>query len=299
MDTHRGKEGGDKVHESGCMALRNIGSTPQGQRAVGPKGLKAITDGVEHYYDTPGIVKSSLGVLCNLCVLGMNGAAFIETGKLKLWNKIYDDAVNQYPIRLGCAAMIHNLASKEESCVLLAVNQDGHDLIIGKMLKDSPSDSALFANTLKAVAAMMFTLPQNKQLKVKCMTMMIEAGILEIFNQTLKQSKNKELEELVATITVSIVQTSIPLAQRVADSETPQYLVGCLDNPTPQTQHCSMSIYFYVTDNYQNQNKLIKAGLLPFLCSDWYSKYAKDDTIRIGLSLILKLIGNTKNYDDF
>ena len=43
------------------MALRNIGSTPEGQAAVGPKGLKAIIDGVEEYYNTEGAVKSSLG----------------------------------------------------------------------------------------------------------------------------------------------------------------------------------------------------------------------------------------------
>ena len=54
----------------------------------------------------------------------------------------------------------------------------------------------------------MYTLPPNKQLKIQSMTKMIEAGCLEIFNKTLKQSKNKELEELIATITVSIVQTS-------------------------------------------------------------------------------------------
>jgi len=175
------------------MALRNIGSTPQGQAAVGPKGLKAITDGVEAYYNTTGAVKSSLGVLCNLCVLGTNGAAFIESGKLVLWTKIYDDSVNAYPIRLGCAAMIHNLASKKESVVLLAVNEDGLKLIINKMLTDAPHDSALFANTLKAVAAIMFTLPQNKQLKVQCMTKMIDAGLLKLFNETLKQSKKQRI----------------------------------------------------------------------------------------------------------
>eukprot|EP01083_Nonionella_stella_P085882 238281_1 len=297
MDAHRGKDGGDKVHQAGSMAIRNIGSTPQGQATVGPRGLKAITDGCEHYYDTPGLVKGSLGVLCNLCVHGPNGAAFIETGKLVLWNKIYDDAANAYPIRLGCAAMLHNLASRKEPAVLLAVNKEGLELIIGKILKDAPHDSSLFANTLKATAALMYTLPQNKQLKVRAFTMMIEAGLLQIFNKTLKESKNRELEELIATITVSIVQTSIPLAQKVADEDTPEFLVGCLDNPTPQTQHCCMSIWFYVTDSYNNQRELIKAGLIQFLASEWYGQYIKDDTIRIGLSLILKMIGNTKNYD--
>lgn len=140
------------------MALRNIGSTPQGQAAVGPRGLKAITDGVEHYFETPGIIKSSMGVLCNLCVLGTNGKAFIETGKLELWTKIYDDAVNQYPIRLGVAAMIHNLASKQEATVLLAVNDVGLNLIIGKILKDAPHDSALFGNTLKGIYTLYISL---------------------------------------------------------------------------------------------------------------------------------------------
>eukprot|EP01083_Nonionella_stella_P199366 731113_1 len=298
MNTHRGKDGGDKIHESACMAIRNIGSTPQGQAKVGQKGLKAITDGVQHYFDTDGLVKSSLGVLCNLCVYGPNGAAFIESGQLTLWTRIYDAAVNQYPIRLGCAAMIHNLASKKESVILLAVHKEGLNLIISKMLSDAPHDSALYANTLKAVAALMFTLPPNQPLKMEAMNAMIDAGLLKIFNQTLKDSKNRELEELIATIVVSMVQTSIPIAQRVADEDTPEFLVGCLNNPTPQTQHCCMSIWFYVTDNYKNQSELIKAGLIRFLAGNWYTQYVKDDTIRIGLSLILKLLGNTKNYDE-
>ena len=39
--------------------------------------------------------------------------------------------------------------------------------------------------------------------------------------------------------------------------------------------------------------------MLDFLGGDWYRQGTKDDTLRIGLSLILKLIGNTKNYDAF
>lgn len=38
MDAHRGKEDGQKVHESACMAIRNIASSPEGQAAVGPAG---------------------------------------------------------------------------------------------------------------------------------------------------------------------------------------------------------------------------------------------------------------------
>jgi len=241
-----------------------------------------------------------LAVLCNLCVEPNNGAAFIESGTLKLWNRIYDDNEAQLPIRLACAAMIHNLASKPQPCALLAVNDDALALIISKILKQAPHDSALFGNTLKALAALMFTLPQNnKQLKVTAMGKMMDAGLLEIFNATLKASKDRELEELVATITVSIVQTSIPLAQRVAEGETPGFLVRCLDAPTAQTQHVCLSIWFYVTDQYKNQSALIGQGLLQFLSGEWYAKGAKDDTLRIGLSLILKLIGNTKNYDAF
>lgn len=151
---------------------------------------------------------------------------------------------------------------------------------------------------LKACAALMYKLPQNKQLKIKAMTKMIDKGILQIFNNTLKNSKNRELEELVATITVSIVQTSIPLAQKVADGDTPEYLVGCLDNPTRQTIHCCLATWFHITDNYKNQKELINAGLLKFLCTNWYYN-VEDDSIRIGLSLIVKLIANTKNYDAF
>lgn len=196
MDTHRGKDGGEKVHESASMAIRNIATTPEGQAAVGPTGLKAILDGVEVYYKTAEIVKSSLGVLCNLCALGSNGAAFIKSGALKLWTKIYDDAQNQMALRQGCIIMMNNLSSSKESCVMLAVDEEGLALIIGKMLKDSPPDSPLFANALKAVAALTFTLPKdNKQLKVESMSKMIGVGLLEIFNQTLKHCKNRELQE--------------------------------------------------------------------------------------------------------
>ena len=94
----------------------------------------------------------------------------------------------------------------------------------------------------------MFTLPQNnKKLKVQSMGQMMDAGLLDIFNATLKESKDRELEELVATITVSLVQTSVALAQRVAEGGTPSFLVRCLDRPTAQTQHVCMSIWFYVT----------------------------------------------------
>jgi len=176
---------------------------------------------------------------------------------------------------------------------------DGLSLIINKMLTDAPHDSALFANTLKAVAAIMFTLPPNKQLKVDSMSKMIDAGLLKIFNATLRASKNRELEELICTVVVSIVQTSIALAQRVVDGQTTEQMVVALNNPSAQTLHCCMSSWFYVTDNYKNQKQLIDAGLLKFLCNEWYAQYVKDDTIRIGLSLCLKLIGNTKNYDAF
>jgi len=76
-------------------------------------------------------------------------------------------------------------------------------------------------------------------------------------------------------------------------------MVHALKNPSPQTLHCCMSTWFYVTDNYKNQVELINAGLLKFLSDSWYTKYVKDDTIRIGMSLCVKLIGNTKNYDAF
>merc|ERR1712087_327883 len=225
---------------------------------------------------------------------------FITSGYLELWTRIYDDAQNgqnQMALRLGCAAMIHNLSSAKESCVLLAVDEQGLALIIGKML-NTPLNAPLFANSLKAVAALVFTLPPDKQLKVQSMNMMIDAGLLDIFNRTLKQSKDRGLEELVATITVSIVRTSVALAQRVADGHTPEYLVGCLDDPSPQTLHVCMTTWFYVTDNYKNQVQLIKAGLVQFLAGSWYV-HSKTDTLRTGLSLILKLIGNTKNYDAF
>jgi len=299
MDAHRGKAEGDKVHQTACMALRNIGYSTEGQAAVGAKGLKAITDGVDYYFETPNMIKSSMAVMCNLCVLPENGKAFIESDCLKLWTRIYDASQPGSPVRGGVSTMIHNLASKQLAAIPLATNDDGLHLIIGKLLRESPHDSALFANTLKGLAALMYTLPPNKQLKITCMNKMIEQGVLDVFNRTLADSKNPALEELVATVTVSIVQTSIPLGQKVADGETPKYLVGCLNNPSPQTLHCCMAIWFHITDVYGNQKQLIEAGVLKFLCQPWYQAPVKDDTLRIAMSLILKLIANTKNYDQF
>ena len=69
MDHHRGRDEGYRVHQAGCLALRNVAADPKGQAAVGPKGVKAITDGMEEYRNMREVVEGSMGVLCNLCAL--------------------------------------------------------------------------------------------------------------------------------------------------------------------------------------------------------------------------------------
>ena len=84
----------------------------------------------------------------------------------------------------------------------------------------------------------------------------------------------------------------------MAAGRTAEYLVAYLNDPSPQTLHVCMTTWFYVTDNYENQVQLIKAGLVKVMAGGWYV-HSKEDTMRVGLSLILKLLSNTKNYNAF
>eukprot|EP01083_Nonionella_stella_P295282 1003590_1 len=72
-DHHRGRDEGYRMHQAGCLSLRNIAADPKGQAAVGPKGFKAITDEMEEYRAMREVVEGSMGVLCNLCALPGNG----------------------------------------------------------------------------------------------------------------------------------------------------------------------------------------------------------------------------------
>merc|ERR1712232_1069212 len=74
---HRGRDEGYRVHQAGCLALRNVAADPKGQAAVGPQGVKAITDGMEEYRNMREVVEGSMGVLCNLCALPANGESFV------------------------------------------------------------------------------------------------------------------------------------------------------------------------------------------------------------------------------
>merc|ERR1719229_837561 len=104
-----------------------------------------------------------------------------------------------------------------------------------------------------------------------------------------------------ATLMIVIAQTSPKLAQELADADSPAQLINmCMNEPTPQAQHCSVAIWFHVSDAFQNQNRLIENGIIAFLTSDWYMKpTTKDDTIRIGCGVYIKLCSNVRNAAAF
>merc|ERR1719229_610781 len=104
-----------------------------------------------------------------------------------------------------------------------------------------------------------------------------------------------------ATLMIVIAQTSPKLAQELADADSPAQLINmCMNEPTPQAQHCSVAIWFHVSDAFQNQNRLIENGIIAFLTSDWYQNpNTKDDTIRIGCGVYIKLCSNVRNAAAF
>merc|ERR1739838_1236432 len=74
----------------------------------------------------------------------------------------------------------------------------------------------------------------------------------------------------------------------------------CMSGSTAQAQHCSVAIWFHVCDAFQNQARLIESGVIEFLTSDWYrNPDTKDDTIRIGCGVYIKLCSNVRNAAAF
>jgi len=302
MDTHRGRDEGYRVHQAGCLALRNIAADPKGQAAVGPKGVKAITDGMEEYRNMREVVEGSMGVLCNLCALPANGESFVMNGGLQLLDQLYSDPESGDNVRLASASVLHNLAANPDTALLLS-SDEGIDLLV-KIIRKAPVDSPLFLNTLKVLAALLFKLPNDNKpagnKKPEVMKRIIQKGLLATLNEAVKYD-SKELQEMSATLMIVIAQTSPKLAQELADADSPAQLVNmCMNNPTPQAQHCSVAIWFHVCDAFQNQARLIENGIIAFLTSDWYQNpNTKDDTIRIGCGVYIKLCSNVRNAAAF
>merc|ERR1712176_1212170 len=136
--------------------------------------------------------------------------------------------------------------------------------------------------------------------KPEVMKRIIQKGLLATLNEAVKYD-SKELQEMSATLMIVIAQTSPKLAQELADADSPAQLVNmCMNDPTPQAQHCSVAIWFHVCDAFQNQARLIENGIIAFLTSDWYQKQGtKDDTIRIGCGVYIKLCSNVRNAAAF
>ena len=83
----------------------------EGQAAVGPKGMQAITGGMEEYRQMREVVEGSMGVLCNLCALPANGESFVMNGCLQLFDSLYSDPESVDNVRLASASVLHNLAA--------------------------------------------------------------------------------------------------------------------------------------------------------------------------------------------
>merc|ERR1719319_1178755 len=302
MDHHRGRDDGYRVHQAGCLALRNVAADPKGQAAVGPNGVKAITDGMEEYRNMREVVEGSMGVLCNLCALPANGESFVMNGGLQLLDSLYSDPESGDNVRLASASVLHNLAANPDTALLLS-SDEGIDLLV-KIIRKAPVDSPLFLNTLKVLAALLFKLPNDNKpagnKKPEVMKRIIQKGLLATLNEAVKY-ESKELQEMSATLMIVIAQTEPKLAQALADADSPAQLVNmCMNEPSAQAQHCSVAIWFHVCDAFQNQARLIENGIIAFLTSDWYMKpTTKDDTIRIGCGVYIKLCSNVRNAAAF
>merc|ERR1711933_456378 len=282
MDHHRGRDEGYRVHQAGCLALRNVAADPKGQAAVGPQGVKAITDGMEEYRNMREVVEGSMGVLCNLCALPANGESFVMNGGLQLLDSLYSDPESGDNVRLASASVLHNLAANPDTALLLS-SDEGIDLLV-KIIRKAPVDSPLFLNTLKVLAALLVKLPNDNKpagnKKPEVMKRIIAKGLLATLNEAVKYD-SKELQEMSATLMIVIAQTSPKLAQELADADSPAQLVNmCMNQPTPQAQHCSVAIWFHVCDAFQNPA-------------------TKDDTIRIGCGVYIKLCSNVRNAAAF
>jgi len=200
------------------------------------------------------------------------------------------------------ASVLHNLAANPDTALLLS-SDEGIDLLV-KIIRKAPVDSPLFLNTLKVLAALLFKLPNDNKpagnKKPEVMKRIIAKGLLATLNEAVKYD-SKELQEMSATLMIVIAQTSPKLAQELADADSPAQLVNmCMNDPTPQAQHCSVAIWFHVCDAFQNQARLIENGIIDFLTSDWYQNpNTKDDTIRIGCGVYIKLCSNVRNAPAF
>jgi len=302
MNFHRGKNEGYRVHSAGCLALRNIAAEPKGQAAVGPDGVSTIVNGLEEYRQMREVVEGSMGVLCNLCALPANGEGFVMNGGIRLLDSLYSDPESGENVRLAAASVLHNLAANPDTALLLS-SDEGIDLLV-KILKKADIESPLFLNTLKVLAALLFKLPEDNKpggnKKPDVMQRIIQKGLLATLNEAIKY-ENKELQEMCATILVVIAQTKSNLAQMIADADSPAQLIApCQDDPTPQTFHCSVAIWFHVCDAFPNQKRLIDNGVLNVLCSKWYeNENVKDDTLRICCGVFIKLCSNVRNAAAF
>merc|ERR1712129_117634 len=249
-----------------------------------------------------GVVEGSMGVLCNLCALPANGESFVMNGGLGLLDSLYSDPESGDNVRLASASVLHNLAANPDTALLLS-SDEGIDLLV-KIIRKAPVDSPLFLNTLKVLAALLFKLPNGNKpagnKKPQVMKRIIAKGLLATLNEAVKY-ESKELQEMSATLMIVIAQTEPKLAQALADADSPAQLVNmCMNEPSAQAQHCSVAIWFHVCDAFQNQARLIENGIIAFLTSDWFKNpNTKDDTIRIGCGVYIKLCSNVRNAAAF
>jgi len=132
------------------------------------------------------------------------------------------------------------------------------------------------------------------------MQRIVGRGLLATLNEAVKY-ESKELREMVATLLVVMAQTSPQLAQAIAEADCPAQLIApCEEDPTTQTLHCSVAVWFHVSDTFQNQQRLVDNGVLTMLTNKWYQNpQTKEDTIRIACGVFIKLSSNVRNAGAF
>jgi len=190
------------------------------------------------------------------------------------------------------------LAANQDTALLLSADQ-GIDLLV-KILKKSEVDSVLFLNTLKVLTALLVKLPDDKlaggNKKVDVIMRILQRGLIASINEAVKFD-NQELQEICATLLVVMAQTSPKLAKAIADADAPAHLVHVgMNNPTPQTLHCMLAVFFHVSDDFSNQARLVDEGIFKFLTSDWYKQPStREDTVKLACGVFIKFFSNVKN----
>jgi len=153
---------------------------------------------------------------------------------------------------------------------------------------------------LKVLTALLVKLPDDNlaggNKKSEVMMRILQRGLIASINEAIKYD-NQELQEICVTILVVMAQTSPKLAKAIADADAPAQLVHVgMGNPTPQTLHCILSVFYHVSNDFSNQGRLVEEGIFKFLTADWYKQTTtREDTVKLACAVFIKFFSNVKN----